>query len=502
MLDVGAPDFTLGVVGAGAMGSGIAQVALTGGIAVVLADADPAQAEKARTSIFARLDRLVEKGAAKPELLAAAKSRLAVAKGVEEFARCGVVVEAIYENLEAKRKIFQALEAVVAEDAILASNTSSIPIASIAQACKQRGRVAGMHFFNPVPLMRLVEIIASADTTPAVVETLSELGRRLGRTPVAVKDAPGFLVNFGGRAYYQEALHILQENAATADDVDLVMRECCGFRMGPFELLDLTGMDVNYPVSEIVHKGYWYDPRIKTTPLHESMFLAGRLGRKTGIGFHRYDADGKKLPGPVMPPRQASKPTRIILPEAQEGLIALAVAAGVETVAPDDEASPIVVAPWGEDCTTIAARLGLDHRRTVAIDLSHDTSKRITLMTAPGADGASADAVAAMLAATGRAVTRIADSPGFIAQRITAVIANLGCEMAQMALADPADIDKAMRLGLNYPLGPLGLADAMGVKRTWELMCRLQEATGSDRYRPSLWLRRRALLGLSAATPA
>ncbi|HYM03130.1 MAG TPA: 3-hydroxyacyl-CoA dehydrogenase [Stellaceae bacterium] len=501
MIDVGAPDFILGVVGSGAMGAGIAQVALSGGMYVVLTDANTAQLEKARSGIFARLDRLVEKGEAKPADVAAAKARLKLADHLQEFESCRIVVEAIYENLDAKRKVFQALEAVVAEDAILASNTSSIPIASIAQACAHRRRVAGMHFFNPVPLMRLVEIIASADTSPDVADALAELGKRMGRTPVKVKDAPGFLVNLGGRAYYQEALHILQENVTTPEDVDLVMRDCCGFRMGPFELLDLTGMDVNYPVSEIVHKGYWYDPRIKTTPLHESMFLAGRFGRKTGTGFHRYDAEGKKLPSAAPSLAAGAEPARVILPEAAEGLVSLAVAAEVDTLAADDGHSPILVAPWGEDCTATATRLGLDPRRTVALDLSHNTSKRITMMMAPGGTPSIGDAVAAMLVKTGRLVTRIKDSPGFIAQRITAMIANLGCEIAQMGLANPADIDKAMQLGLNYPAGPLGLADKMGVKATYEIMCRLQEITGSDRYRPSLWLRRRAMLGISAATP-
>jgi 3-hydroxybutyryl-CoA dehydrogenase len=499
MIDIGAADFTLGVVGAGAMGAGIAQVALSGGLAVRLTDADPAQLEKARTTLFSRLDRLAEKGEAKPDAIAAAKARLRLVNEVAALAPCRVVIEAIYENLEAKRQVFRALEGVVAADAILASNTSSLPIASIAQACRGRSRVAGMHFFNPVPLMRLVEIIAAADTEPGAVATLTALGERMGRTPVTVKDAPGFLVNFGGRAYYQEALHILQESAATADDIDAVMRECCGFRMGPFELLDLTGMDVNYPVSEIVHKGYWYDPRVKTTPLHESLYLAGRFGRKTGQGFHRYDAEGRKLPPPSAPAPAAPRPQRVIVPEAEEGLVALAFAAGVETHAVDDKASPILVAPWGEDCTTATCRLGLDPRRTVAIDLAHDTTRRITMMAAPSADPACGDRAAALLAGAGRAVTRIKDSPGFIAQRITAMIANIGCEMAQMALATPADIDKAMRLGLNYPAGPMGLAEKLGVKRAYDIMCRLQEITGSDRYRPSLWLRRRALLGLPAA---
>jgi 3-hydroxybutyryl-CoA dehydrogenase len=501
MIDVGAPDFALGVVGAGAMGSGIAQVALTGGMAVVLSDASEAQLDKARTALFARIDRLVEKRELKPDLAAAAKARLTLAREIGALAPCGVVVEAIVEDLDVKRKVFRALEEIVGDDAILASNTSSIPIAAIAAACRRRQRVAGLHFFNPVPLMRLVEVIASADTDPVVVKALSALGQRMGRTPVVVKDAPGFLVNFGGRAYYQEALHILQENVATPEDIDLVMRECCGFRMGPFELLDLTGMDVNYPVSEIVLKGYGYDPRVKTTPLHASMHLAGRLGRKSGRGFYRYDADGKKLASPPAAMPRAAKPARVILPEPHEGLVALAVAAGVETQAPDDGASPIMIAPWGEDCTAATVRLGLDPRRTVAIDLSHDTAKCITQMMAPSGAAASGDAVTALLAAAGRAVTRIKDSPGFIAQRITAMIANIGCEMAQMGLASPADIDKAMQLGLNYPLGPLGFAEKLGVRTTYDIMRQLFESTGSDRYRPSLWLRRRALLGLPAATP-
>ncbi len=502
MIDIGARDFVLGVVGAGAMGSGIAQVALTGGLAVRLTDADAAQLDKARVMLFQRLGRLVEKREARPDQVAAAKARLTLVSEVGDLAPCGVVIEAIVERIEVKRTLFRALEAVLAEDAIIASNTSSIPIAAIAQACRVRRRIAGMHFFNPVPLMRLVEIIAAADTDAPVVAALSELGRRMGRTPVTVKDAPGFLVNLGGRAYYQEALHLLQESVAAPEDIDLVMRECCHFRMGPFELMDLTGIDVNYPVGEIVHKGYWYDPRLKSTPLHESLYLAGRYGRKTGQGFYRYDGDGKKLAAAPPPLPAAPLPARVIVPEPVEGLVALAVAAGVGTEAPDDGASPILVAPWGEDCTAIALRLGLDARRTVAIDLAHDTSRRITLMTAPGADPAAAEAAAAVLGAAGRAVTRIKDSPGFIAQRITAMIANLGAEMAQMGLASPADIDQAMQLGLNYPLGPLALADRLGVARTYEIMCRLYETIGSDRYRPSLWLRRRALLGLPAATPA
>jgi 3-hydroxybutyryl-CoA dehydrogenase len=499
MKDVDAPDFTLGVVGAGAMGSGIAQVALTGGIRVVQFDANQGALPKARDAIVARLDRLVEKGELATDAATAAKGRLTLADSLDAFAPCDAVVEAIVENIDVKREVFRKLEDVVAEDAILASNTSSLPIASIAQACRRRGRIAGLHFFNPVPLMRLVEVIEASDTDPAVGEALMRLGRRLGRTPVRVKDAPGFLVNLGGRAYTTEALHILQEGAATADDIDTVMRDCWGFRMGPFELMDLTGIDVNYPVSRIIFEGYWYDPRLKTTPLHGALAQAGRLGRKTGAGFHRYDAQGKKIAPPDAPATSAKPPAQIILPESDDRLVAFAVAVGAGTSAPDDGTSPIVVAPLGEDCTAACVRLGTDPRRTVAVDLSGDVSRRVTVMTAPGADQATCDAVAALFRAAGRAVTRIEDCPGFIGQRIVAMVANLGCEMAQMRLASPEDVDTAMRLGLNYPMGPLAMADRLGVDATYRILLRLQEITGSDRYRPSLWLRRRALLNLPAS---
>jgi 3-hydroxybutyryl-CoA dehydrogenase len=499
MVDLGGAAATVGVVGSGAMGAGIVQVALTGGMRVVLHDTNEVALGKARDTLFGRLDRLVEKNEATSADMAAAKARLTLAHGIEDFASCHVVIEAIVENLEVKRALFAALEAIVPAETILASNTSSLPIASIAQACRERRRVAGMHFFNPVPLMKLVEIVRASDTAPEVAEALMGLGRRMGRTPVLVKDGPGFLVNLGGRAYTSEALHVLQESVATTDDVDAVMRECCGFRMGPFELMDLTGLDVSYPASRIMHEGYFFDPRLKMTPQMESQFRAGRFGRKSGAGFYRYDAGGKRVDAPPVEEAAGAPPARVMLAETDDRLVSLAVAAGTEISAHDDGASPILLAPLGEDCTTAALRLDVDVRRAVAIDLTHDIGKRMTIMAAPGADPAAIEAVAALLRRTGRAVTRIKDSPGFIAQRITAMIANLGCEMAQMGLASPADIDTAMRLGLNYPAGPLALADKLGVGATYAILCRLQEITGSDRYRPSLWLRRRALLNLAAS---
>ncbi|WP_374441971.1 3-hydroxyacyl-CoA dehydrogenase [Stella sp.] len=491
---------TVGVVGAGTMGAGIAQVAATGGHPVRLYDAAPGFAAKSAAAIAGRIDRLAEKGTLSPEAAAAAKARITVVDGLADMAPCGLVVEAVVEDLAVKHQVFTTLEQHCAPDAILASNTSSIPIARIAQALQRRDRVAGMHFFNPVPVMRLVEIISGPDTAAAVADRLSVLGERFGRVPVKVKDAPGFLVNLGGRSFTTEGLAIVQEGVATPEQVDQVMRDCCHFRMGPFELMDLTGIDVNHPVSEIVWQGYYCDPRLRTTPYHRSLREAGRLGRKTGQGHFAYDAKGVRTPGAVPPLPAADPAGRVVLLDVSAALADLV--AGAEIIAHDDGLSPLLVAPVGEDCTAVAVRLGVDHRRLVAVDLACDTSRRVTLMTAPGADPAILGAVAARIAGNGRAVTAIKDSPGFIQQRLRAMIANLGCEMAQIGIAQPADIDTAMQLGLNYPQGPLAMADAMGVAAVHAILRQLQDATGDDRYRPSQWLRRRALLGLPAATPA
>ena len=332
------------------------------------------------------------------------------------------------------------------------------------------------------------------------VAALTALGRRLGRTPVEVRDSPGFLVNLGGRAFTTEALRLLEEGVATPAQIDAILKDCGGFRMGPFELMDLTGMDVNYPVSRIVFEAFQNDPRLKTTAYHKLLVDAGRLGRKSGVGHYRYDERGRMVDVPdadFVP--QAERARAAFMPDA--GPSEVLAAAGIEVLEDDDGAAPIVTTPLGEDATACAVRLGLDHRRVVAVDPTGDTSKRVTLMTAPGADPALRERVAAALVRAGRKVTLIRDSPGFVLQRVRAMIANLGMEMAQIGLAAPADIDLAMRLGLNYPKGPFEIAGEMGAATTLAILQQLQAITGDDRYRPSLWLRRRALLGLSADTP-
>lgn len=501
MKPVDAPDYVVGVVGAGAMGQGIAQVSVQGGMRVLLHDARDGGAAAGKQAIAGRLQRLVEKGRLDADAAAAAIDRLEPISDLADLAPADAVVEAVFEDLELKRTLFRSIEAVVAQDCLIASNTSSIPIASIARVCARRDRVAGLHFFNPVPIMKLVEVIRAADTSDAVVTALDALGRRMTRTPVIVKDSPGFLVNLGGRALSSEGLRIAQDQVATPSQIDAVMRDCWQFRMGPFELMDLTGMDVNYPVSQIVCNGYQDDPRLKTSAIHKAMFDAGRLGRKTGAGWFTYEG-GQPVDVPSPDHDPAGVPPSPVALVGDDGRLAAFCAAVGLVVVADDGACPLLAAPIGADATTTALDHGVDARRLVCVDLLGDTGKRVVIMTPPGGDAGVRDAVAAALIAAGRKVTAIKDSAGFVGQRMVAMIANLGCYMAEIALATPADIDLAMRLGLNYPRGPLELVEEIGGTTCLAILEAAQAITGDDRYRPTTWLRRRARLGLSIHTPA
>lgn len=500
-IDADDPGLVIGVVGAGAMGQGIAQVSATGGMRVLLYDANQQGAEAGRTAICGRIERLAEKGRIEASEAEVMCGRIEVVATLSRFAECHAVVEAIFEDLEIKQNLFAELEQIVSDECVLASNTSSLLIASIARTCRLRNRIGGMHFFNPVPLMRLVEIVRGPDTDDETIAFLTALGTRMGRTPVTVKDAPGFLVNLGGRAYTTEAMRLIHERVATPAQIDAVMRDCGGFRMGPCELMDLTGVDVNFPVSQIIYDGYMHDPRLKTSFPHRSLMEAGRFGRKTGQGNYLYGEDGAKAgfdsPDHVT---DAEPAATVVLVEAEEQLLDFTQSLGCKVTETDDGESPLLAAPLGEDCTSFAARTGCDHQRLVGIDLYCNTQARVTLMCAPGADRANRDSVASLIAASGLAVTAIADSTGFIAQRMQAMVANLGCEMAQIGIAEPEQIDLAMKLGLNYPRGPLELAEHLGLETTLAILERIHWITGDDRYRPSLWLKRRALLNLPCHT--
>jgi 3-hydroxybutyryl-CoA dehydrogenase len=326
----------------------------------------------------------------------------------------------------------------------------------------------------------------------------------MGHTPVRAKDTPGFIVNHAGRGYVTEALRLLGENVAEFHVIDAILRGAGGFRMGPFELLDLTGLDVSHPVMESIYHQYYQEPRYRPSALAAQRLAGGMLGRKSGRGFYEYP-DGKQRVPPA-PTASAARPARVWVSSARPPLAA-AVRELVRKLggAVDESQSPrdgalCVVTPLGEDASTCAAREGLDATRTVAIDALCGLDRHRTLMTTPLTSTAMREAAHGLFAADGVAASVVRDSAGCVAQRVLAHIVNIGCDIAQQGIATPEDIDRAVTLGLGYPSGPLALGDALGARTVLAILENLQSGCGDPRYRPSPWLKRRAQIGTSLLT--
>ena len=494
----------LGIVGTGAMGRGIAQIAAQAGLTVNLYDANPQAVEAARQYLQDTLDKLAAKGKLTAEQTAAALARVKPCGTLDDLAGCDAVVEAIVERLDVKRDLIAKLEAILREDAIIASNTSSLSITAIAVGAKRPGRVAGYHFFNPVPLMKVVEVIDGLSGDRAVGDALMELSRRMGHTPVRCKDMPGFIVNHAGRGMNIEGLKVAQEGVAEFADIDDIMREQAGFRMGPFELMDLTGLDVSHPVMESIYNQFYQEPRYRPSPITAIRAVGGLIGRKAGAGFYTYP-DGQKTRPAAAATAPAARPASVwVSRRCEHGHALVANLLSKLGVTPETGALPsadalIVVTPLGLDATTCAMQEGLDATRTVAIDtlLPFEATKRRTVMTTPATTAANREAAHGLFASDGVPVTVIRDSAGFVAQRIVCAIVNIASDIAQQRIATPTDIDLAVNLGLGYPKGPLALGDAIGPQLVLEVLRNLEALTGDMRYRPSPWLWRRAKLAIS-----
>jgi 3-hydroxybutyryl-CoA dehydrogenase len=493
------------VIGAGAMGRGIAQIAAQAGSQVLLLDSFEGAAAKGRDALLAQWQKLHEKNKLDAQQLQTFSSRMHVAGSMQDIAGCDLVIEAVVEDLEVKRKLFREIEAVVSPSAVLVSNTSSLSVTAIAAKLEHPARMAGFHFFNPVPLMKVVEVVAGFKTDPEVCRRLAGYASQMGHSPVQAKDTPGFIVNHAGRGYGTEALRIAGESVADFATIDRILKDQAGFRLGPFELFDLTALDVSHPVMESIYRQYYDEPRYRPSVITAQRLAAGVVGRKTGEGFYRYvDGAAQSVAQPPVPavdvmppvwvsPRAARRPELLRLVHE--------LGAQIESGATPSSAALIVVAPLGFDVTTVAAVDRLDASRTIGIDMMADdaATKRRVLATNPATRHDMRDAAHALFARDSKAVSVIRDSGGFVTQRVVATIVNIACDICQQGICTPADLDLAVRLGLGYPQGPLAMGDLYGPANVLEILFNLQTVYGDPRYRPSPWLRRRGALGLSLA---
>ncbi|HTQ76661.1 MAG TPA: 3-hydroxyacyl-CoA dehydrogenase [Burkholderiales bacterium] len=496
MLDIYRSDLVAGVCGSGTMGRGIAQVLAQCGVRTLVFDSKEGAARAARDAVAKLLAGLAQKGRVTQAEADAAVGRIQIVDSLRALEPCHVVVEAIVEQLAAKQELFRALEGIVGEDCILASNTSSLSVTAMASACRRPQRVAGYHFFNPVPVMKIVEVVAGELTEPWVCEALGALAKRYGHRAVRCKDTPGFIVNHAGRGFVPESLRVLQEGVADFATIDRILVDAAGFRLGPFGLLDLVGLDVSHGVMQSMYRQYYDEPKYKPSYLCDPRVAAGLLGRKTGRGWYVYkDGVAEKVPEAVVPP--LSEFPCWAVPELRELLGKLGIRKFESKPAPD---TLCFVAPLGHDATATAVRLQLKAENTVAVDPIFGFAKRRTLMTTPVTRPEMRDAAHALLASDGVPVSVIRDSTGFVAQRVVAHIVNVGCDIAQQGIATPEDLDSAVMLGLGYPRGPLAMGDAIGPAKVLAILEAMHDFHQDPRYRPSPWLKRRARLGISLIT--
>ncbi len=485
------------------MGRGIAQMAAQAGSQVWLFDVQDGAAQAAREALQTTWQTLVGKNRMDAVAMEACLERLHVAQALTDLAPCDLVVEAVVERLDVKQRLFAELETIVRADAVLATNTSSLSVTAIAAALQRPAQLAGYHFFNPVPLMKVVEVIAGLKTSSAVCQRLTDYTRQFGHTPVTAQDTPGFIVNHAGRGYGTEALRVVGERVADFATIDRILKDQMGFRLGPFELMDLTALDVSHPVMESIYHQYFEEPRYRPSVITAQRLAGGVVGKKVGEGFYSYDKGVARLPADPPAPAVSELPSVWVSPKAarRQELYQLlkTLGANIETGATPSGSALILVAPLGLDVTTLAAVERLDATRTLGIDmmLEDGATRRRVLATNPATRADMRDAAHALFARDGKPVSVIHDSGGFVTQRVVATIVNIAADMCQQGICTPADLDVAVTLGLGYPAGPLAMGDRIGPTNVLEILFNLQTVYGDPRYRPSPWLRRRGALGLS-----
>jgi len=500
-------DGVVGVVGAGTMGIGVAETAARAGHRVFLFDVSESAAQTALSALADRLDGRVARGKIARDDADAILSRLTCAPALDALAPCALIVEAVVEDLKIKQDLFSSLERLAGPDAILASNTSSISITAIARPLEKPGRVAGLHFFNPAPVMKLVEVVPGLQTTQATVRTLLGLCAHWEKVGVQAKSVPGFIVNRVARPFYAEGFLALEQGVAAPAQIDALIEKSAGFRMGPLALADLIGHDVNAAVAQGVFDACNGHTRFRPSLAQQELVAAGRLGRKSGCGIYRYDGAGD----PQTPPAPSLSPPPP--PAAQIAAMAVRFSPAPTGAAlwcrdalrkaghapeTDRDLAPGQWALAGGVVSPNAGRSALAlsteiDKPCIVHDWAHDPGgSRLLGFSASTPD--MEQAFLALLSAVGVEGVVLKDRPGLIALRTIAMIVNAACDAARDEVAREDDIDRAMRFGVNYPRGPFEWADLIGPAFLTRALSSIAEETGDPIYLPSEYLRRRAAL--------
>jgi 3-hydroxybutyryl-CoA dehydrogenase len=492
------------VVGAGIMGAGIAQVAAQAGHAVQLFDTREGAAEQAKAKLAQTLQGLVTKGRVTAQEAQDTLARITPITALADAHAARLVVEAIVEDLAVKRTLFQQLEAVVHADSVLATNTSSISVTAIANGLAHPDRLVGMHFFNPVPLMKLVEVVAGLHTDASVAEAVFELALAWGKVPVHARSTPGFIVNRIARPYYAETLALLLEQAAAPQVLDACLR-AAGFRMGPCELIDLIGHDTNFAVTSSVYEANFYDKRYQPSLVQREMVDGGLLGRKSGRGFYRYPEGAAALPVALQP---APATAREVTVHGSGAIADWLEQAAAQALAPQGWGPARVRDSAWTGLDIDGARLVLTDGRTAGewaqtlgqadvavfdrpLRLPAAPGTALALALAEGASHAWQVQAAAWLAALGFAPLPVADTPGLVVARTVAMLINEAADAVLQGVCTPAGADAAMKLGVNYPAGPFEWLAQWSVAEVVALLDTLDTHYRGERYRVSPWLRRR-----------
>lgn len=512
------PDAPVGVVGAGTMGSGIAQVAAVGGMRVKLFDVADSAAASAIGRIDGYLQRATERGRMSTDDAASAIGRIEAVDTIEDLTDCFIVIEAVAEKLEVKHELLIKLAATCAKDTVLASNTSSLPITAIAGPVPSPQRVVGMHFFNPVPLMRLVEVVAGLSSGDAALATARAVGQKMGREVIDAADGPGFLVNRVSRPFLLEAQALLGERVASHEDIDYAMRLGGAFRMGPFELSDLVGVDVGLDIARSFHALGNGEPRWQPSNIPAQLVAAGRTGRKVRRGYYEYPEDGeyRAADPPAQQPDSSTGAVEVLgNGEVASQIRRLAGAAGYN-VSPEP-GSPITI--------TIDARVegvgsdlddALSSLRPIAVLCAATSlaaaargrdligfhclpplgeSHAVELTRGSGTSDASHAAATRFFHSIGKHVIDVGDAPGLVLGRIVCQLINEAAFALQQGVGSAQDIDRGVELGLNYPRGLLQWSDAIGADQVVATLDALQREGGGDRYRVAPLLRRMVFEG-------